>query len=126
MAKWRRGGRGAAKTDGDAAMRRVAMFTTSLVVACGAFASPVAAQANQGARMPCHNAAEIAKQLSTRYDEAPVAFGLQSNGNLLQVYSSTEKETWTVVSTTPNGVSCIVAAGKKWESLPYISKDPMA
>ena len=107
-------------------MRRVAMFTTSLVLACGAFASPVAAEANQGVRMPCHNAAEIAKQLSTRYDEAPVAFGLQSNGNLLQVYSSTEKETWTVVSTTPNGVSCIVAAGKKWESLPYISKDPMA
>ena len=108
-------------------MRRVALFTTSLVIACGAFTSPLAAQANQGGvRMPCHNAAEIAKQLSTRYDEAPVAFWLQSNGNLLQVYSSTEKETWTVVSTTPNGVSCIVAAGKKRESLPYISKDPMA
>jgi hypothetical protein len=107
-------------------MRRVALFTTSLVVACGAFATPLAAQVNQGIRMPCHNATEIAKQLSSKYDEAPVAFGLQSNGNLLQVYSSTEKDTWTVVSTTPNGMSCIVAAGKRWESLPYISKDPMA
>jgi hypothetical protein len=31
-----------------------------------------------------------------------------------------------VVSTTPNGMSCIVAAGKRWESLPYITNDPMA
>jgi hypothetical protein len=55
-----------------------------------------------------------------------VAFGLQSNGNLLQVYSSEEKGTWTVVSTTPTGMSCIVAAGKRWESLPLTSNDPMA
>ena len=68
--------------------------------------------------MPCHNATEVAKQLSSKYDEAPVAFGLQSNGNLLQVYFSEEKGTWTVVSTTPAGMSCIVAAGKRWESLP--------
>jgi hypothetical protein len=126
MAKWHRGGRGAAITDGVGAMRRVALFTTSLVIACGAFASPLAAQSQGGVRMPCHDTAEIAKQLSSKYEEAPVAFGLQSNGNLLQVYSSLEKDTWTVVSTTPNGMSCIVAAGKKWESLPYIKNDPMA
>jgi hypothetical protein len=126
MAKWHRGGRGAANTDGDDAMRRVALFTTSLVIACGAFANPLSAQATQGTRMPCHNAAEIAKQLGSKYEEAPVAFGLQSNGNLLQVYASNEKETWTVVSTTPNGMSCIVAAGNMWECRPYISNDPMA
>lgn len=108
-------------------MRRVALFTSSLVIACGVFAAPLVAQAQQGGvRMPCHNAAEIAKQLSSRYEEAPVAFGLQSNGNLLQVYASEEKSTWTVVSTTPNGMSCIVAAGKRWESLPHLSTDPMA
>ncbi|HEX5078089.1 MAG TPA: hypothetical protein VFV80_02985 [Geminicoccaceae bacterium] len=107
-------------------MRRAALLATSLVITCGALATPLAAQTNQGIRMPCHNATEIAKQLSSKYEEAPVAFGLQSNGNLLQVYASTEKDTWTVVSTTPNGLSCIVAAGKKWEHLPFISKDPMA
>jgi hypothetical protein len=107
-------------------MRRVALFATSLVIACGAFASPLAAQSQGGVRMPCHDAGEIAKQLSSKYEEAPVAFGLQSNGNLLQVYSSAQKDTWTVVSTTPNGMSCIVAAGKRWEALPYIKNDPMA
>ena len=109
-------------------MRRLRLFLTGLVFASGALASPIAAQQMPpaGMRMPCHNATEIAKQLSSKYDEAPVAFGLQSNGNLLQVYASEEKNTWTVVSTTPNGLSCIIAAGKSWESLPLIKTDPLA
>jgi len=109
-------------------MRRPRLFLTGLVFASGAFASPIAAQQIPPAamHMPCHNANEIAKQLSSRYDESPVAFGLQANGNLLQVYASAEKNTWTVVSTTPNGLSCVVAAGRSWESLPLIKPDPTA
>ena len=59
-------------------MRRLGLVLTGMVVACGAFASSaVAQQAPQaGMRMPCHNATEIAKQLSSKYEEAPVAFGL--------------------------------------------------
>jgi hypothetical protein len=113
---------------GDRAMRRLGLVLSGMVIAGGAFASTAAAQQapQTGMWMPCHNATEIAKQLSSKYDEAPVAFGLQSNGNLLQVYSSEDKDTWTVVSTTPGGLSCIVAAGKRWESLPYLKNDPMA
>jgi hypothetical protein len=108
-------------------MRRSGLLLSAMVFACGAFASPLGAQmAPANPRMPCHDATEIAKQLSNKYDEAPVAFGLQSNGNLLQVYASEQKGTWTVVSTTPAGMSCIVAAGKRWESLPAIKSDPMA
>jgi hypothetical protein len=108
-------------------MRRLGLVLTGMVIACGAFASTAVAQAPQtGMRMPCHNATEIAKQLSSKYEEAPVAFGLQSNGNLLQVYASEGKGTWTVVSTTPAGMSCIVAAGKSWETRPFLKNDPMA
>lgn len=108
-------------------MRRLALFTGIAALASGAFAGPAASQSQeQGPRMPCHNAVEIAKQLSSKYDEAPVAFGVQSNGNLLQVYASHDKGTWTVVSTTPTGVSCIVAAGKSWENIPFDKEDPMA
>ena len=86
---------------------------------------PIGALA-QGARMPCHKATEVAKHLGNKYEEAPVAFGLQSNGNLLQVYVSKKKDTWTAVTTFANGISCIVAYGRKWESLPYVSTDPKA
>jgi hypothetical protein len=105
---------------------RPGLNVAAVVFACGAFASPLGAQTASNPRVPCHNAIEIARQLSSKYDEAPVAFGLQSNGNLLQVYSSSQKDTWTVVSTTPTGVSCIVAAGKRWESLPAVNNDPAA
>jgi hypothetical protein len=108
-------------------MRRLALFLGTLGVACGAFAGSAQPQTMpSGVRMPCHNANEIAKQLGSKYDEAPVAFGLQSNGNLLQVYASEDKGTWTVVSTTPAGLSCILAAGKSWEALPWFKDDPMA
>ena len=109
-------------------MRRLGLVLTGMVFAAGAFATSAAAQQvpPSGVRMPCHNATEIAKQLSSKYEEAPVAFGLQSNGNLLQVYASEDKNTWTVVSTTPGGLSCIVAAGKRRESLPFLNNDPMA
>jgi hypothetical protein len=108
-------------------MRRLALFIGSLTLAVGGFAGSAQPQTMApNVRMPCHNATEIAKQLGSKYDEAPVAFGLQSNGNLLQIYASEDKGTWTVVSTTPAGLSCILAAGKSWESMPYLKDDPMA
>ena len=80
------------------------------------------------ATRPCGPSAMMAKQSTKKYKEAPVAFGLQSNGSLLQVYASDhrndkdatndgEADTWTIVSTTPNGMSCIVAAGRYWQAI---------
>lgn len=108
-------------------MRRAALFISSLALAaCLATPSASAQSAATGLRIPCHDATEIARQLSKKYEEAPIAMGLQSNGNLLQIYTSKSQHTWTVVSTTPAGKSCIVAAGKRWETLPFIKHDPMA
>lgn len=80
----------------------------------------------QPTRMPCHDAIEIAKVLSKKYGESPVAFGVQSNGNLLQVYASKDGRTWSVVVTSPSGTSCIVAAGENWEKAPPNINDPVA
>ena len=70
--------------------------------------------------------AEIEQMLDQKFAEIPAALGLQSNGHLVQVYASKDGATWTIVTTRPDGVSCIVAAGKSWESLPFIKTDPMA
>jgi len=107
-------------------MRRAAPFVCCFAIATCIASTSASAQSGQGIRIPCHDATEIAKQLSKKYEEAPIAFGLQSNGNLLQIYTSETQHTWTVVSTTPAGKSCIVAAGKRWESLPFSKEDPMA
>ena len=42
-----------------------------------------------------------------------MALGLASNGGLLEVLTSGNGGTWTIILTMPNGVSCLVAAGKE-------------
>jgi hypothetical protein len=66
-------------------------------------------------QVPCSAYTEIARQLGDRYEEAPVSLGLQSNGNLLQVFASPTNGTWTIVSTAPDGFACVMAVGENWE-----------
>ena len=46
----------------------------------------------------------------------PVAMGLVSDGNVLEVATSSSGS-WTIVVTLPTGLSCAVAAGEKWARL---------
>lgn len=72
------------------------------------------------AAVPCGDSASIVKQLAGKHNEAPVARGLQSNGSLMELYASPDGETWTAISTTPQGLSCIVASGKWLQMLPPV------
>jgi hypothetical protein len=77
-------------------------------------------------RLPCFSYAEVARQLKGTYEEAPVSLGLQANGNLLQVFNSAKSGSWTIVSTSPDGTACILAAGRNWENLKQASLDDAA
>jgi hypothetical protein len=83
----------------------------ALLGAAPAVAQPMAAP------VPCADRAAIAHQLDAGYAEAPVSLGVQSNGHLLEVFSSPRTGTWSIVSTSPEGVACVVAAGEGWQSL---------
>ncbi|HMR33148.1 MAG TPA: hypothetical protein PKA13_18340 [Geminicoccaceae bacterium] len=106
-------------------MRAIAAFTLAFSMAVLAVSPGEAQQAGVETRIPCHSYAEIARQLDNRYKESPVSLGVQTNGNLLQVFASPESGTWTILSTSPTGTTCVIAAGKSWESL-KISNDPEA
>ena len=56
-------------------------------------------------------------RLFLRFSEAPVAIGLTREGHVMEVFSSPDGETWTIVITLPNGTSCMIGAGKHWEIL---------
>ena len=43
--------------------------------------------------------------------------GLARNGTVIEVFTSVEG-TWTIIMTQPVGISCLVASGNYWESLP--------
>lgn len=68
------------------------------------------------AQMVCGNHADIEKRLETGYQETRTAIGLAANGGLIEIYTS-EKGTFTVVLTRPNGLSCLMAVGDGWETV---------
>ncbi len=48
------------------------------------------------------------------YQEEIVAFGPTNNGSLIEVLGNSE--TWTLIVTMPNDISCIVATGEAWRT----------
>ena len=87
------------------------------------------AQAGEGGparAIPCFRYADVTRQLRGSYAEAPVSLGVQSNGNLLQVFASAATGSWTIVSTTPDGMACVLAVGNNWESVAPVRHDPSA
>src|SRR3954453_15762186 len=79
---------------------------------------PSAAHARPAATAPhplCAAYREVQRQLAAGYGEAPVAVGLRSNGELLQVFASAESGPWTIVSTTPQGTACTPRPGRHWD-----------
>ncbi len=60
--------------------------------------------------------AEIVKQLGNAYAEAPVAIGLTQNGNMIELFTTGDGSTWTMVVTSPDGLSRVIASGASWVS----------
>ena len=95
---------------------RAAAWPVAAAVLLGAVAAgPTAARADP---QVCGARAEILAELTKRYSEAPVAVGLSNSGVLVEVLSSDNGSTWTIIVSQPNGTSCLVAAGKEWQDLP--------
>lgn len=84
------------------------------LLACAAV-SVAPAQVSMMRPIQCWPIAEVENGLAEKFDEQILALGstdAQSNG--FRFYVSPEKKTWTVIMVTPNGLGCMVAAGKDW------------
>jgi hypothetical protein len=108
-------------------MNRLSRAALSLGVAAAALAAAVPAAADPLTAQPaCQSRDDISQLLTQRFDEVPSALGLQSNGDLIQVFVSKDGKTWTMVTTRPDGISCIVALGQHWQALDGPVTGPMA
>ena len=56
--------------------------------------------------------AEVVKALGDRYAEQSVGLGIAQNGGVIELFTSKDGATWTLVLTMPNGLSRVVASGK--------------
>ena len=71
------------------------------------------------AEVPCGKRDQIIDWLAAKYKEEPVATGISSKGALLEVLSSQDGDTWTILLTAPNGTTCVVDTGQSWQPRPH-------
>ncbi len=79
-----------------------------LLVGTAFMAHPAAAQHAGMTR------AEMVKALGDRYAEESVGLGIAQNGGVIELFTSKDGATWTIVLTMPNGLSRVIATGESW------------
>ena len=58
------------------------------------------------------------KDLRDGYSETLVEQGFTNpNGLLVELFASQNGETWTLLLTYPNGVTCLIGVGKDWRAV---------
>ena len=65
----------------------------------------------------CAKRDKMVERLQTRYSETLTGGGLQATRSaqtIVEVWSSKETGTFTVILTTPEGLACVVATGTDW------------
>jgi len=111
------------------------MSKLSRILAAAGFAVALTATAQapfaqeQGTQSrQCDQRDRVLSHLAQKYKEAPVAVGLTSGGGLIEVLSTGTGETWTIIVSNPDGMSCLVAAGEGWRKLDFDTHagDPQA
>lgn len=86
---------------------------TAFVAASLAVATAASAPAQTG-QTACLAHDKLTEMLDGRYKEKPVALGLEASGRLFEVFAAKDGATWTMVVTTPEGASCVIAVGEQW------------
>lgn len=65
----------------------------------------------------CGKRADFIRALNDKYSESAKALAIAGQVNLVEVFAS-KAGTWTILVTTPEGRTCIIAAGNNWQDLP--------
>ncbi len=66
------------------------------------------------AQANCADRETVVSKLESSYGETFGGGGLQNAQQILEVWFSEEKGTWTVLMTRADGKSCIMASGTNW------------
>lgn len=64
------------------------------------------------AQEKCAQRADVQRVLSGQYGEKPVAIGIADGGLLLEVWTHPDGRTWTLTLARPDGLTCLLLAGR--------------
>lgn len=85
------------------------LFTAAILFGAASTAPPAL-----DAQTICAPRAGLVAQLEMKYSEKLSAFGFQSSSQVMEVWSSSETGSWTLLVTRADGTSCVVASGMHW------------
>lgn len=77
----------------------------------------VATATSASAQTQCAGTADVLAMFASEWGEYISGEGLSEAG-LLQVLSNPDTGTWTLIISTPSGISCMVASGENWTTYP--------
>lgn len=69
------------------------------------------------AHKACDARQKVLEFLLKKYGERPVGIGLVPNQTAVELLVS-PNGTFTIIATSPKGLSCLIAAGEAWEFVP--------
>ncbi len=90
-------------------------FFLAAGVILGTALFPTAATAQQ----VCNERDSVLSALAKKYQEQPVAIGVTDTGGLVEVLATADGKTWTIILTTPRGMSCLLASGEGWRKVEH-------
>ncbi len=67
----------------------------------------------------CDKRVNVLGHLAKKYGEAPVAIGVTNSGGMVEVLTTADGLTWTIIVSYTNGTSCLVAAGEGWRNMEW-------
>ncbi len=82
----------------------------------GSLETSAQAMTQTAAQAACSPRTDVLGHLAKKYGEAPVAIGVTNKGGLVEVLTTGDGNTWTIIVSMPNGTSCMVAAGEGWRT----------
>ena len=92
-------------------------LVASLAAAAVAIGVAAGGARAEAPREVCSTHDAVVQTLNRKFAEKTVSMGLANNGTVVEVLSSPDGS-WTIVMTAPNGLTCLLAAGDYWQTLP--------
>lgn len=98
----------------------------SIVQFCTVFVGLALAAFPAAAYVPvaCADRDAILARLGAKYDEAPSGIGIANNGSLIELLTTADGSSWTLLVSMPDGKSCLLAAGENWTPVEHVVRGP--
>jgi len=66
-------------------------------------------------QVTCADRKEVIAKLSEQYGEGQLGFGMADGTAIFEIWVS-DSGTWTILKTSPNGLTCVMAVGDQWNT----------